>query len=53
MINKIEIDIIKQVMYSIDPESKDDPDLQETIELMVITMVNKQKEKNANKKRNT
>ena len=49
---KIDEDVIRDVLLSIDPLAKEDPEFIENIELFIYKMIRKQKKLNANKKRN-
>jgi|TARA_B110000908_G_C9934354_1_gene305371 hypothetical protein len=53
---KIEIDVIKDFIYNIDPDSKDDPEfineVNSWLSLLEQAQVNKNKKNNVNKKRN-
>lgn len=46
---KVDIDIVKDVLYSIDPDAKNDPDFEETMDMLISAMVRKQKEKDGTK----
>lgn len=42
---RIDTDVIREVLYSIDPDAKSDPDFAETMDMVVSAMVRKQKDK--------
>lgn len=49
---KIDTDVIREVLYSIDPKAKKDEEFVRNIEYIIFEMIRLQKKKNVNKKRN-
>ena len=46
---KVDIQIVKQVLFSLDPEASIDPEFEQTLDQVISEIVRKQKAKNEEK----